>query len=395
MNQQSLCILGRQPGLSFAELESIYGQNLLRPIGHNALIIDRAPEEIVFTRLGGVMKLCAVQATFSNAGWRSISSYLKEFFQSVATNDDANKVTVGISVYGIDVSPKQILATGLELKKLFRAQSRSFRLVPNQKNDLNSAQVIHNRLTQGQNMELVFVRDGADIVCGRTSQIQDIDAYSNRDFNRPFRDSRIGMLPPKLAQIIINLAAGTISSPATVLDPFCGSGVILQEAALMGYAIYGTDIDDRMISYTQKNIEWLLDRHPLENLRQLRLEVADATTHAWQKPFNIIASELYLGRPYNHLPERSELETNRTNCNTIIEKFLQNLYGQLEPSQRICLALPVWQIKAGVFIHLPLLDHLEQLGYNRVSFKHARTDDLVYARSDQIVCRELLIATRN
>jgi len=45
--------------------------------------------------------------------------------------------------------------------------------------------------------------------------------------------------------------------------------------------------------------------------------------------------------------------------------------------------------------HLPLLDHLEKMGYNRVSFEHASAEELVYYRPDQLVARELLVITRN
>jgi hypothetical protein len=38
--------------------------------------------------------------------------------------------------------------------------------------------------------------------------VQDIDAYAERDFERPMRDAFVGMLPPKLAQIMLNLAVG-------------------------------------------------------------------------------------------------------------------------------------------------------------------------------------------
>ena len=48
------------------------------------------------------------------------------------------------------------------------------------------------------------------------------------------------MLPPKLAQIIVSLS-GT-QPGQTVLDPFCGTGVVLQEALIMGAIVYGFDL---------------------------------------------------------------------------------------------------------------------------------------------------------
>ena len=39
----------------------------------------------------------------------------------------------------------------------------------------------------------------------KTVWVQDIDAYSKRDINRE-RSMTVGMMPPKLAQIMINLS---------------------------------------------------------------------------------------------------------------------------------------------------------------------------------------------
>ncbi|HET6924929.1 MAG TPA: hypothetical protein VFH39_03825, partial [Candidatus Saccharimonadales bacterium] len=61
---------------------------------------------------------------------------------------------------------------------------------------------------------------------------------------------------------------------------------------------------------------------------------------------------------------------------------------------RLCLAVPAWQTSANQFKHLPLIDQIRDLGYNRVSFEHVRDDQLLYYREDQIVARQLLVLTR-
>lgn len=54
----------------------------------------------------------------------------------------------------------------------------------------------------------------------KTVWIQDIESYSDRDMNRD-RSMTVGMMPPKLAQIMVNL--GTKGSyNDMVWDPFCG-----------------------------------------------------------------------------------------------------------------------------------------------------------------------------
>jgi len=60
---------------------------------------------------------------------------------------------------------------------------------------------------------------------------------------------------------------------------------------------------------------------------------------------------------------------------------------------RLCLAVPAWQTGRN-FKHLPLLDQLTDMGYNRVSFVHAGGNDLIYHREGQIVGRELVTLIR-
>ncbi|HET8991819.1 MAG TPA: hypothetical protein VFN31_02175, partial [Candidatus Saccharimonadales bacterium] len=114
----------------------------------------------------------------------------------------------------------------------------------------------------------------------------------------------------------------------------------------------------------------------------------------WIQPINFIASELYLGTPFSHLPDNQVLNRTVNNTNVIITKFLENLGTQISSGTRLCLAVPAWQTSSGHFKHLPLIDQIEALGYNRVSFEHIDNGKLIYYRPDQIVARQLLVLIR-
>jgi SAM-dependent methyltransferase len=411
---QSLLILGRQPALGLAELESLYGADKLRPVGEQAVIVDVDPCLLAFDRLGGSIKFCKLLTELSTTNWKEVQKFLLDVSASHSERMPAGKMQLGLSVMGLNVGLKQLEATGLSLKKAIRKTGRSVRLVPNKELELNSASVLHNHLTGPTGWELVLIRDGDKTVVAQTVKVQDIDSYTMRDRGRPKRDTRVGMLPPKLAQIIINLAAGQLPEdklesicdiPAgeaiprpllnqTVLDPFCGTGVILQEAALMGYAADGTDVDKRMVDYTKINLEWLGSRQSQGSSFEFKLESADATSHQWNFKFDFVASETYLGRPFTSTPQAEVLAQTVTDCNLIIKKFLKNIHEQIKPGTRLCLAVPAWQTRPNQFKTLPLIDQIDDLGYNRVSFEHVGDDDLRYYREDQIVARQLLVITR-
>ena len=112
----------------------------------------------------------------------------------------------------------------MKLKKILVRHGRSVRVVENRDAVLTTATSLHNGLS-GKNerkVELIKLDDDWYKVVG----VQDIDAYSKRDQTRPARDAKVGMLPPKLAQILINLC-GPLKPGSVVLDPFCGTGVVL------------------------------------------------------------------------------------------------------------------------------------------------------------------------
>lgn len=390
---KTVCILGRQPALGVAELESIYGAEHIRPLNGHALL-DIPAEEINFKRLGGTIKIARVLAELPDTKWPALAKYLIDKIPQHLKLVPEGKFTLGVSLYGITASVPEINRANLEVKKMIKKNGRPVRVVPNKSPALNSAQVLHNQLTHKGSWELIYVKNNNKTLLAQTLFVQDIDAYAARDQARPARDARVGMLPPKLAQIIVNLAIGQVDKDlddktrVRLLDPFCGTGVILQEALLMGYSVMGTDIDERMVGYSQKNSRWLFGRHPaLEG--SVDIEPADATSYTWPG-FSCVATETFLGRPLAKLPNEADLKQIISDTNTIIKKFLKNLAPQLKPGRQICLAVPAWRRPDGRLIKLPLIDQLTDMGYNYMDFEHARREELVYFRENQVVARQLL-----
>ncbi|HKX73276.1 MAG TPA: hypothetical protein VJM32_04650 [Candidatus Saccharimonadales bacterium] len=382
----TIAILGRQPRLGLAELESLYGAEKVHPIGAAAALVDAAVDP---ARLGGTIKLAESIIELPYTDWRKLADYSIKALPGLLADLPEGKVKLGVSAYGLNVTTQHLFRAGLELKKAARAHKRSVRIVPGEGTSLNSAAVLHNGMTGALGMELNFIRHGATTWLARTTWVQDVDDYSRRDFGRPKRDAFVGMLPPKLAQIMLNLAQ--VQPGERVLDPFCGTGVVLQEAALMDAIPYGTDLQPRMIDFSRENLAWLKTMYGKPETEPL-LVAADATTTLWTGAIPHVVCETYLGQPLSGLPKPEKLQSIITDCNLILTKFLKNLHGQARPGARLLIAVPAWSV-GSQFKHLPLLDRLEDLGYNRLRFQYATWDDLIYHRDDQIVARELLVLT--
>ncbi len=58
---------------------------------------------------------------------------------------------------------------------------------------------------------------------------------------------------PKIARALINISG---VKRGYLIDPFCGSGGILIEAALLGYKVKGLDIDGAMLGRAKKNLDF-------------------------------------------------------------------------------------------------------------------------------------------
>jgi 2-polyprenyl-3-methyl-5-hydroxy-6-metoxy-1,4-benzoquinol methylase len=425
---QTLAILGRQPALGLAELESLFGADKITPLQGGAALLDIPAGEIPFARLGGVVKLGGILSTLDTVKWKDIDKFIVQASKDHSVYVPEGKLTIGLSLYGLDASRGDLERTALSIKKAVKSTGRPVRIVPNKAPQISTPQIIHNKLTHANGWELVFYRYGDQTILMRTNFVQDIESYTARDQARPMRDARVGMLPPKLAQIIINLTCdilpknsvsldeaqgasenskvdiqtststasrngnAAIRQVSAILDPFCGTGVILQEAVLMGYGAYGTDLEARMIEYSKTNLEWLVKGMGLQN-RSIELSVGDATSYQWAEHFDSVACEGYLGLPFAHMPSPDQLQESIQLSNTVMKAFLNNLGSQVKPGFRACIGMPAWHLPNSIK-HLPCLGELEKLGWKRAQFKHAHPADLIYRRDDQVVGRELVVITK-
>jgi tRNA G10 N-methylase Trm11 len=382
-------ILGRQPRISLAELISLYGDKI-KPLGSSAAIID--DDTIKLGRIGGSLKVGRIIAELTPsqaAQWQQ--ALLSDIDWAQHLRPDG-KFNVGLSVYGRNVTNNQLHNLGLQLKSVWRKQLNcNIRLLPSKRGSLGAASIISNHvLTRGADLMLIF--DNSRCLVALTEQVQDINDYSRRDYGRPARDPKVGMLPPKLAQILINLAAPPPRS--TILDPFCGTGVLLQEALLLGFSVLGSDRSPKMISATRQNLDWLLDSSDIATSQIISLTEADATNHKWPNSINAVISELDLGPPLSTTPDSDRLNEICRHSNQLLSSFLLNTLPQLPNSASLALALPAWHTSSG-FRRLNVIDHASALGYTIKQFAPVSQDELIYWRPGQIVGRELMVLIKH
>ena len=439
-----IALLGRQPEISLAELAAVFSADCVHRISQQFAEVQTSDVDI--TTLGGTIKCAKVitelpASRTDKASLLAASHFITQHYHAKWAHSP-HKITLGLSAYNLAVSARDIQKTGLILKSSLRKSGTSLRLIPNDQPALSTATAHNNKLgSSPYKVELLLVKTtDRHLIIAESRGVQNITAYTRRDRHRPRRDAFVGMLPPKLAQIMLNLALGAVplahhrahdnsttgwnpavssksnasgnavrrtidlserpdSNPLTevgrrhpLIHPFCGTGTVLQEALLTGYDVVGTDLSQKMVDYTTENLSWLQSTFTAPSRpigRVIDIHQADATTHHWpnSESLTAVVCETYLGQPFSAPPAPQKLTEVVGNCNHIITSFLTNIRPQLAPNTPLCIAVPAWYDTSGQATHLPLVKHLRQLDYHHLN----RRTPLIYRRPDQVVARELLI----
>lgn len=368
---QYLFELGRIPELSRAEIEHVFlAQNILSTLTvyEKSILILETPKNIdiekIMQQLGGTIKVA--EFISENTSLEAIGDYLNEVqaegkIQFSLTGNNARDVA-------------------LQVKKYLKELGRSVRYIEPK----NTATILHNNLVEKQG-DLTVTKHGLFITRG----IQPIEEWGERDFGRPGRDSRSGMLPPKLARIMINLTgAGT---DGTILDPFCGSGTILTEAMSLGFAhIVGSDTSEKALDDTRKNIEWMksqiADTKPstpkliLSGAGELHGKIAQGSIDA-------IAAEPYMGKPLRGTEDKRTLEKQASELKELYVNAFKSFYKILKPGSSIVFIIPRF-LSDKTWIRIQCLERIQDLGFSLERLTDTEPS-ILYSRPGQFVGREI------
>ena len=362
--------LGREPHISTAEIEAVFSA-----WGTKYTVQERTAERLIIEtkqpldaaalmhRLGGTIKI-AEQITSSEYPLPNMISHLTHA-QPVGKIDFA-------------VNDRRL---ALELKKELKTAGHTARFITIK----NTATILFNRLVEKQSDLTVL---GNQIYVTRA--IQPIVELGARDYGRPGSDAKSGMLPPKLAKIMINLAQ--IPLDANILDPFCGSGTILMEAAAMGYKhLTGSDLSPKAIADTKKNLNWLITHYSLP-ITHYKIHQADARSldHILKpRSIDAIITEPYLGKPLTGRESKPYLLQQTKDLAALYTAAFASFAKILKPNGVIIFITPafkhrqewitlddscgfVTKIRGHGFQPSPLLDRQLCLRYHRLTQRLAR-----------------------
>lgn len=397
--------LGSHPALSAIEVVAAltYGKTSFSISVYTKeyliLSTDQELSPSLLTRLGGTSRIARTIATAPELPtpvellglFPALPPKLAVGFSSLLTSQN-----IDLEKYGIETKKA---ARQMQIKVKF--------IIPaGKKRQLNAAQVLFNALYRSPNMEITFLEHDGNIRVVQTLAVQDIGKYEVRDTQRPARDARVGMLPPKLAQIMMNVAVGTsgAETPA-ILDPFCGSGTIPQEAWLLNIQSVGADASSNMIAASEKNLAWLYDRFPVKEELQPELVEHDSRQpypEHWNGTFDAVVTEPFLGTPLSAPLSRSELATWQAPVIELYTKTFQNLHPVLKENGIVLFLFPAANVEGDGYTPLPhsIFDEISKAGYSMVQLVPEALQNfvsptdrgtLMYSRPDALVAREFTL----
>ncbi|MCU0679746.1 MAG: methyltransferase domain-containing protein [Planctomycetes bacterium] len=396
-------LLGSNPALSIAEISNIV-EGRLDLIGSDILTWQTEEEQDIkslMNILGGTIKI-GIILDESNGSLPDLIFKTKELAIKIADKHPDKKFNFGFSFHGKIKTSAKIL--GMTVKTELKKKNVKCRWVISKEKILSSVIVVQNKLLdleESCGLEVSFIKDGNKILLGKTLATQDFKDFSARDYGRPSRDDLSGMLPPKLARIMLNIAGKNKGKIFKILlDPFCGSGTVLSEALTLGYKnLIGSDISEKALKDSKENISWIEEKYKLTNItiRYLLEDACVLATKIEKNSIDLVVTEPYLG------PQRGEYGTEKIiqELENLYSKAISQIYQLIKKGGRVVIIWPVFIFeregkKQMKFLNpstsgLKIIDTINEkfnfLKHLPLSFRKT----IIYGREGQRVWREIIL----
>lgn len=380
---------GTHPELTLAEAETVLGIPVEHRMGPMLLTEQKGFDgNALQDRLAGVVKLGEILFETEIKGLE-VKALAEQLADQIDARPRGDRVLFGLTLVGAPKEQNTFKKLPIELKRTLQDRGRSVRWVTGDHGEISPAAVAKLKLTT-EGYDFVIGSDGKKISVGLTTHVQNADHWSHRDYDRPFRDAKTGMLPPKLARLMVNLAAQDGKALSSLLDPFCGGGTVLMEAALMfpDAKLVGSDIDGRQVAGSKQNFEWLNAEGLVSMSSEPSWIISPAHKLNLNETFDAIVTEGYLGEPLRGHEPREFLLKNKENVEKVWKDSLPTLAKLLKSGGRLVCVWPEFVVGKEV-VATDVTAAAEKAGFNILRA------DLKYGRADQRVLRRIIVLQKD
>lgn len=374
MTNAWIAFCGKTPLLSKLELERqlphFGGFDSIISLSDTLLQIkSKLPTVGTLNRFGGITRASLVVGHVSRGE-------LVNFLSSMITNDAEIGRDIGLSCVS-GMSGRELTRLGLDLKKQLKELHKLIRIVLPNTETMLSTVVVQKQIMDKGGVEFVLNKNGERWDVLRTVWVHPFASWSEREFGKPDVDVRRGLLPQKLARMMINVTGLNLGSDVTIIDPFCGSGVVLQEARELGCQFFGSDIDGEAVRATKNN----LGLTQYDN----RVRVADARTVQYPRldtQKTAIVCEPWLGPVWHSRPLQVDLDRTIREISVLYLSALKHWKTFLPAGAPVVMVFPVI---FGHTVFQKTVDNIVRLKYS------SNTRPIRYEREHQMVTRDIVV----
>lgn len=377
--------LGREARVAYAEIEALAKEfdYIINTLENGVVYIEPKHNfpgvQALVSRSGGIVR-----------GFTLLNETTEEDLVDLMVQKyPKDKITFGVSVINSDRSAEGFAGA---VKKLLKEKEISARFVvpKNDEDQLNTGSLTHNNL----DCEIVVTNFKGNKRFGMTTGFQDSENWGFFDYQKPVRDARRGMLPPKLARTMINLLGFPVADKK-ILDPFCGLGTVSIEALRLNAHVIAADADPNATKGTKENLAWA--QKVLTSDREITILQCDARDigKRLKTKVDAIVCETFLGIPNNLTVAQRKEEA--ANLQKLYLECLKGWKKILEKNARIVMAVPQFHVRDEI-VSVTIENDLARLGYtldkpleNKVLL--SQNGNLLYRREKQTVGREILLLT--
>lgn len=337
--ERLIFIKGKNPELSRLEIISyLDSRNYKYSVVEDSVdfvVIDMDSVVLgVIESLGGTLKIANVLAEGDDIN--------KEDVGNLGLEKLLKEKIFGLSVYSQTNQYEIYNSIGKDLKNVFKEKgikAKYFGFPKHRRPMMRNIEVIKKELVE-HSFELVVCVSEKRFYIGITNSLHNPLEFQKRDVGRPVQRA-IFSIPPRLANIMINLAQAKEGD--ILLDPFCGIGTILQEAALKGIIIAGIDKDENCITSARQNLKWLSDEYNLRMDLGRRVKAGDATKlskYFKKDSIDAIVTEPYLGPPLKGNQNQKKVKELFDELRPMYEKSLKEMHKVLGSGKRVVIVSP-------------------------------------------------------
>ncbi|MCD6247149.1 MAG: methyltransferase domain-containing protein [Candidatus Diapherotrites archaeon] len=327
---ECIFLFGRNPKLSYLELASYFKARELafKPIARfeRACLISFPQEfsaEALVEELAGTVKIAKLLFSCNE-------NELEERISSADLYEGTkNKIMYFIDVINASSSVREFFKDAFKRQKLKAVHK------------FVAPHILAKKLCE--HVDIIVIKNNSKFFVAKTIACSDPHKFRERDEERPFVEPEI-MSSVRLARILVNLSC--TKPRATILDPFCGIGTVLQEAMLLGYNVKGLELSPERAKRCTENLEWIKER--FNTSADFGVKSGDArrlSDYFENESIDAIVTEPELGPLLKKLPAEQEAKQIVSTLQRLYKKFFSEAKLVLKPNGKIVIVIPRFRTK--------------------------------------------------